>query len=83
MSSRGLSEQGEISALDTPQALRLQYGDRTITVTTQQGKQVVDQNEVGVDYVRELMRRGELPTIHSNEPTLGVIFVKLTGVGLE
>jgi ABC-2 type transport system ATP-binding protein len=74
---------GEISALDTPQALRLQYGDRTITVTTRQGNQVVDQNEAGADYVRELMRSGDLLAIHSNEPSLGDIFVKLTGRGLE
>lgn len=74
---------GEISALDTPQALRLQYGDRSITVTTQQGKQVVQQNAAGADLIRELMQRGDLLAIHSNEPTLGDIFVKLTGRGLE
>lgn len=74
---------GEISALDTPQALRLQFGDRTITLTTPQGKQIVEQNEAGADYVRDLMSRGELLAIHSNEPSLGDIFVKLTGRGLE
>jgi len=74
---------GEIAALDTPQALRLQHGDRTVTVTTRQGKKVVDLNEAGADYVRDAMRSGDLLAIHSNEPTLGDIFVKLTGRGLE
>ncbi|MGO4537423.1 ABC transporter ATP-binding protein [Paenibacillus sp. 2TAB19] len=74
---------GEISALDTPQALRLQYGDRSITVTTREGKQVMEQNEASADHVRSLMNSGELLAIHSNEPTLGDIFVKLTGRGLE
>ncbi|WP_410770285.1 ABC transporter ATP-binding protein [Fontibacillus sp. BL9] len=74
---------GEISALDTPQALRLRHGDRTITVTTRRGKRVVDQNEAGADEVRDLIRSGNLLAIHSNEPTLGDIFVKLTGRGLE
>ncbi|MHA7965058.1 ABC transporter ATP-binding protein [Paenibacillus sp. CAU 1782] len=74
---------GEISALDTPQALRLQFGDRTITLTTSQGKKIIEQNEAGADYVRDLMNRGELLAIHSNEPSLGDIFVKLTGRGLE
>ncbi|MNC74982.1 Fluoroquinolones export ATP-binding protein [compost metagenome] len=74
---------GEISALDTPQALRLQHGDRSITVTTREGKTVIEHNGAGADYIRELMSRGELLAIHSNEPTLGDIFVKLTGRGLE
>ncbi len=74
---------GEISALDTPQALRLQHGGRSITVTTREGKTVIEHNGAGADYIRELMSRGELLAIHSNEPTLGDIFVKLTGRGLE
>lgn len=74
---------GEISALDTPQALRLQYSDGSITVTTPQGKQLVQRNEAGADMIRELMYSGNMLAIHSNEPTLGDIFVKLTGRGLE
>lgn len=74
---------GEISALDTPQALRLQFGNRTVTLTTKQGKQTVEQDEAGGNRVRELMISGDLLAIHSNEPTLGDIFVKLTGRGLE
>ncbi|QNK57862.1 ABC transporter ATP-binding protein [Paenibacillus sp. PAMC21692] len=74
---------GELSALDTPQALRLRYGDRTITVTTREGSRVIAQNEAGADEVSALMRNGGLLAIHSNEPTLGDIFVQLTGRGLE
>lgn len=74
---------GEISALDTPQALRLQYSDGSITVTTRQGKQLVQRNETGADLIKALMVSDNLLAIHSNEPTLGDIFVKLTGRGLE
>lgn len=74
---------GEISALDTPQGLRLQHGDRTITITTSGGKEIVPQDEAGARRISELMARGELLAIHSNEPTLGDIFVKITGRGLE
>ncbi|RAV15637.1 ABC transporter ATP-binding protein [Paenibacillus contaminans] len=74
---------GEISALDTPQALRLQYSDGSITVTTRQGKQLVQRNETGADLIKELMYSDNLLAINSNEPTLGDIFVKLTGRGLE
>ncbi len=74
---------GEISALDTPLALRLKYGDRSITVTTKEGKRIVEKNEAGADLIRDLIVRDELLAIHSNEPTLGDIFVELTGRGLE
>lgn len=74
---------GLITALDSPQALQLQHGDRTITVTTSRGAKVIKQDEAGAETVKELMQRGELLAIHSNEPTLGDIFVKLTGRGLE
>lgn len=74
---------GLITALDTPQALRLLHGDHTITVTTPMGAKVIKQDEAGAEIVKELMKKGELLAIHSNEPTLGDIFVKLTGRGLE
>jgi ABC-2 type transport system ATP-binding protein len=74
---------GEISALNTPMQLRLLHGDRTITVMTPQGKQIVGQDAEGASRIGEWMRNGELLAIHSNEPTLGNIFVKLTGRGLE
>ncbi|WP_042169621.1 ABC transporter ATP-binding protein [Paenibacillus gorillae] len=74
---------GEISALDTPLQLRLQHGDKTITVTTPKGPEIVGQDAAGANRINELIRSGALLAIHSNEPTLGDIFVKLTGRGLE
>ncbi|MFF2092195.1 ABC transporter ATP-binding protein [Paenibacillus sp. NPDC058174] len=74
---------GEISALDTPLQLRLQHGDQTITLTTPKGTEIVGQNAAGAKRIDELIRCGQLLAIHSNEPTLGDIFVKLTGRGLE
>lgn len=71
---------GEIQALDTPQNLRLKYADSTITLLLKDKQTVsVDKDTSGAEKIYQLMKNGELLSIHSNEPTLGDIFVKLTG----
>lgn len=74
---------GEISAMDTPDALRMRYSDGSITITTGQGKKRVNRDAAGAALISKLMDSKEHWAIHSNEPTLGDIFVKLTGRGLE
>jgi ABC-2 type transport system ATP-binding protein len=76
-------DRGELVALDTPEQLRLSYSDSTITVKTASGKHIVERNEAGADRIADWIRKGELLAIHSNEPTLGDIFVRLTGRGLQ
>jgi ABC-2 type transport system ATP-binding protein len=74
---------GRISVLDTPERLKLQHADRTIDVTTADGRYVVNNDSEGAERIREWMRAGRLLSIHSNEPTLGDLFVRLTGRSLQ
>lgn len=71
--------QGIISAMDTPQLLRRRYADATITVTTTDGSYQVACDEEGARRVSETMTSGKLVSIHSNEPSLSDIFIKVTG----
>ncbi|WP_062108349.1 ABC transporter ATP-binding protein [Bacillus niameyensis] len=74
---------GEVQALDTPQNLRLQYADPSITVLLKDKQSVsLEKDEAGAEQIYQWMKNGELLSIHSNEPTLGDIFVKLTGRAL-
>ncbi|PZD96565.1 ABC transporter ATP-binding protein [Paenibacillus sambharensis] len=75
---------GTIVELDTPQSLRVKHGDSTINIRLKNGTSVtVGLDEAGSNAIRDYMNNGELLTIHSNEPTLGDIFIKLTGRALQ
>ncbi|BFH17731.1 hypothetical protein J6TS7_10390 [Paenibacillus dendritiformis] len=71
--------QGRIGAMDTPQLLRRRYGDATITVTTTDRSYQVACDEEGARRVSEAITSGKLVSIHSNEPSLSDIFIKVTG----
>ncbi|SHE80426.1 ABC-2 type transport system ATP-binding protein [Seinonella peptonophila] len=74
---------GKIVALDTPENLRIQHGNQTITVRLMNGdKKLVACDEQGAAQIYHYLKQGQMQTIHSNEPTLGDIFIKLTGRGL-
>ncbi|MCM3005068.1 ABC transporter ATP-binding protein [Priestia koreensis] len=71
---------GEISLLDTPKKLRLQHANDTITLTLQNNREItVNKDEKGANMIKDYMMSGELVAVHSNEPTLGDLFVQLTG----
>lgn len=79
---------GEIVALDTPHALKQQYGKRAIKaeVVGENGRLhtreiVLDQVET-VTAVQELFATEKVVTIHSEEATLEDIFIDITGRGL-
>ncbi|GIN87229.1 bacitracin ABC transporter ATP-binding protein [Heyndrickxia sporothermodurans] len=75
--------QGEIQQLDTPQNLRLKYSDSTITLLLKGNRTVIVQkDEAGAETIYQHMKNNEVISIHSNEPTLGDIFVQLTGRAL-
>lgn len=70
--------------LDSPQSLRIKHGDSTINIILEDGTSIrVGQDEAGSKAISNDMNNGELLSIHSNEPTLGDIFVKLTGRSLQ
>ncbi|MGS0533616.1 ATP-binding cassette domain-containing protein [Bacillus mycoides] len=74
---------GEIVALDTPENLRLKYAkDQIQVVLTDKKKEIVKKDELGAKRISEWMNKGELLSIHSHEPTLGDIFIEVTGRGL-
>lgn len=75
---------GVIKALDTPEQLRLAHADYSMTVNVKdEGKMVLQQNEENAMRIGRWIQSGSLLSIHSNEPTLGDIFVKMTGRELQ
>lgn len=71
---------GEVKLLDEPKKLRRQYSDHTITMELHNGEQrVVDQGAPGAAEVAEMMKKNAIASMYTNEPTLGDIFVDVTG----
>jgi fluoroquinolone transport system ATP-binding protein len=75
---------GTIVACDTPRALELRHGQRSVRVEHRQN-QVLTSETLFLDepedrnYLQSLINKGEIETLHSQEATLDAIFVKLTG----
>ncbi|BAB07612.1 ABC transporter ATP-binding protein [Halalkalibacterium halodurans] len=73
-------DQGKIRVMDTPEQLRLTYADSTITLLLKGGRrEIVENNLDGANTISQVMKNGELLSIHSNEPTLGDVFLRVTG----
>ena len=80
--------QGRIVALDSPSALKRQYGTRALMVeidgadgTTVRREIPLDQPQTP-DILAQLLRENRVATLHSEEATLEDIFVEITGRGL-
>lgn len=78
---------GEIVALDSPRNLKLAHGQKLASVEYEKDGEIVKEtlsmNEAdSVEKLYEIMKRGNVDTIHSREATLEQIFIKLTGRGL-
>lgn len=78
---------GKIVAVDTPKNLKLQYGKPTVTVEYTEGGELKSttfgMNGDDKGALQRFIGEHEVKTIHSGEPTLEEIFIKLTGRGLE
>lgn len=78
---------GRIEALDTPKNLKLKYGQPSVTVEYavdgELESQTLAMDGAGKHDLQKLIAEREVKTIHSGEPTLEEIFIKLTGRGLE
>ncbi|MEA3392815.1 MAG: ABC transporter ATP-binding protein [Candidatus Marinimicrobia bacterium] len=78
---------GKIVAMDSPKNLKLKYGKLTVTVEyLENGK--LESTSMGMgdkdkDKLEKFIAEHDVKTIHSGEPTLEEIFIKLTGRGLE
>lgn len=80
--------EGRIVALDTPRALKLQHGERSVKVEHDRDGEI-DEEILFLDSSDDrsrfnaLVEAGQVQTIHSQEATLEQIFIKLTGRGLS
>ncbi|WP_144511242.1 ABC transporter ATP-binding protein [Bacillus sp. FJAT-22090] len=71
---------GKIQLLDKPSELKKKFADTTITVElTNEEKKVLPKDSAGAEEMYQLMKENRVVTVHSNEPTLGDIFVMATG----
>ena len=80
--------EGRIYAIDTPESLKLQHGQRSVKVRRRDGAGVneasyaLDDPAVG-EQLRAAVQSEGLMTIHTEESTLENIFVEMTGRALE
>lgn len=71
---------GQIRLMDEPGKLRKKYSDSTVTVELKNEEKVIlKTTDEGAQQLFEYMSSNSVAAIHSNEPTLGDIFVEVTG----
>lgn len=71
---------GEIKLLDTPDALKKQFSKDEIEIELKDGQHVIlSKSKKDAQTLYNYMENEEIETIHSNEPTIGDIFVYVTG----
>ncbi len=80
--------EGKIVALDTPRALKLRFGEKSVRVEYLQDDEVKNeifflQDAENVNALQHLIADREIQTMHTQEATLEQIFMKLTGRGLS
>ncbi|TFD93650.1 ABC transporter ATP-binding protein [Jeotgalibacillus sp. R-1-5s-1] len=75
---------GELQELDSPNSLRYKYSTHAFHVETFKGNRLVIDNQPDqADQIRDLIANGEIKAMHTDNPTLGQIFLKVTGKELE
>ncbi|MFD1708352.1 ATP-binding cassette domain-containing protein [Siminovitchia sediminis] len=71
---------GTIQSSGSPDQLKKQYSDETITVELTNGQQVIlSKGAAGAEQLYTYMKSNQVSRIFSNEPTLGDIFIEITG----
>lgn len=71
---------GEIRLLDEPATLRRSHSNSTVTIQLHCGEKVLlSTTAEDADQLFKYMANNEIATMHTNEPTLGDIFVEMTG----
>lgn len=78
---------GKIVAIDTPKNLKLKYGEAIVTVEYAESGKLKSETfgMTGKDKegLQKFIGGHDIKTMHSGEPTLEEIFIRLTGRGLE
>ena len=67
---------GDIVESGTPRELKLRYAAGKVTISTEEGEREVPLEKGAI--ISELERGGELLMIHSKEPSLKEVFLRLT-----
>ena len=81
-------DEGKIVALDTPHALKQQYGKRALRAEVVGADGAMEMREIVLDQpetaasVADLLSQERVITLHSEEATLEDIFIQITGRGL-
>ncbi|GIN76129.1 MULTISPECIES: ABC transporter ATP-binding protein [Bacillus] len=71
---------GEIVELDRPDEIRYKYSTHAFHVETFDGERIVIKNKPeNADHIKELMVNNRVKSMHTDNPTLGQIFLKVTG----
>ena len=78
---------GEIKLIDSPRALKLRYGRKTVAVEYMEGDVLKKDNFAPADgqdreRLHLILDTYEIVTMHSREATLEEIFIRVTGKGL-
>jgi fluoroquinolone transport system ATP-binding protein len=78
---------GKIVAMDSPKNLKLKYGKPSVTVEYMENGKLrsksLNMDDKHKKELEQFIAEHEIKTIHSGEPSLEEIFIKLTGRGLE
>lgn len=81
--------QGKILAMDAPEALKLQHGQRSVRIKARRGDGEVEELAIPLDgsdaagEVQRAMAELDLITVHTQEATLEDVFVAYAGRGLD
>lgn len=80
-----LLHQGEIVEYGSPQALCLKYNkDKRYRVLLDDQKEyLIDQSPANIHQLQQWMKEDRVLSLHSCEPTLETVFLKVTGRGLQ
>lgn len=71
---------GKIQLLDEPKKLRHQFSDASLQVLLKDGRELLlPGGPEGAQTLYDYMQADQVVSIHTNEPTLGDIFVEMTG----
>ena len=71
---------GQIQELDKPDDLRYKYSNNTFHIETFNGEKLEIENvPENADQVKELITKGSVKRMYSDNPTLGQIFLQVTG----
>ncbi|MCK2157705.1 ABC transporter ATP-binding protein [Exiguobacterium sp. 17-1] len=75
---------GHIQLLGSPKSIKQRFADETLTLESSDGlEHVFESNEKDARHIYEMLRTNQVVSIHSNEPTLEDVFVKVTGSELR